>query len=132
MAASIFSLGNAFWHGWKLTLVVLSLAPVLAVISVVVASIQSRLTMDEQASYAKAGRVAEEAITNIRTVMAFGGQKKEYERYVEGLKVAESSGKKRGIISGTGVGLFWLLYENRKYPLGKLHFTCKRSECYIN
>jgi ATP-binding cassette subfamily B (MDR/TAP) protein 1 len=109
MAVTIFSLANAFWHGWKLTLVVLSSAPVLAVVSGIVASIQSKLTTDEQASYAKAGKVAEEVITNIRTVMAFGGQQKEIDRYADGLTVAESAGKKRGTISGIGVGLMWLI-----------------------
>jgi len=109
MAVCIFSLANAFWHGWKLTLVVLSSAPVLAIVYGIVASIQSKLTTDEQASYAKAGKVAEEAITNIRTVMAFSGQQKEIDRYAEGLKIAENAGKKRGTISGIGVGLMWLM-----------------------
>ncbi len=109
MAVSLLSLGTAFYHGWKLTLVVLSSAPVLALATGIVASIQSKLTTDEQGSYAKAGKVVEEAITNIRTVKAFGGQNKEIARYSEGLSIAESAGKKRGLISGVGVGLMWFI-----------------------
>lgn len=35
----------------------------------------------EQTALAQAGGVAEEVLTAIRTVMAFGGEKKEVERY---------------------------------------------------
>lgn len=106
---SVLSLGNAFWHGWKLTLVILSSAPVLAIATGIVAGIQSRLTSTEQTSYAKSGNVAEEAFNNIRTVMAFNGTKKEIERYVDGLSEARVAGKKRGAISGLGLGLMWLI-----------------------
>ena len=40
----------------------------------------TRLAAREQAQYAGAGAVAEEAIGSIRTVMSFGGQEKEVER----------------------------------------------------
>lgn len=39
-------------------------------------------TSKEQAAYAKAGAVAEEVLSSIRTVFAFGGQKKEIKRCV--------------------------------------------------
>ncbi|CAG7827122.1 unnamed protein product [Allacma fusca] len=109
MSTSILSLGNAFYHGWLLTLVVLSSAPVLAIAAGVVTTIQSKLAATEQSAYAKAGTVAEEALTNIRTVMAFSGQEKEIERYEKGLTFAQKAGKKRGAISGMGMGLIWLI-----------------------
>ena len=37
-------------------------------------------TVKEQNAYAKAGGVAEEVISSIRTVVAFGGQEKEVDR----------------------------------------------------
>lgn len=40
----------------------------------------SRLTSQEQTAYAKAGGVAEEVFSAIRTVVAFGGEKRELER----------------------------------------------------
>ena len=40
----------------------------------------SALSSDEQKHYASAGAVAEEVLSSIRTVVAFGGQKKETER----------------------------------------------------
>lgn len=109
MATCFLSLGNAFWHGWKLTLVVLSSAPVLAISASVVAGIQSKVASSEQESYAKAGNVAQEAITNIKTVMAFSGSQKEVERYEEGLEESKIAGKKRGAVSSFGMGLMWLI-----------------------
>jgi len=41
----------------------------------------STLTKRELAAYAKAGAVAEEVFSAIRTVTAFGGQEKEAKRY---------------------------------------------------
>lgn len=38
-------------------------------------------TQKEMAAYARAGAVAEEALTNIRVVAAFAGEKKEAERF---------------------------------------------------
>ncbi|ODM94056.1 Multidrug resistance protein 1 [Orchesella cincta] len=109
MATCFLSLGNAFWHGWKLTLVVLSSAPVLAISASVVAGLQSKVAASEQESYAKAGTVAQEAITNIKTVMAFSGADKEVQRYEEGLEVSKIAGKKRGAVSSFGMGLMWLI-----------------------
>ena len=41
----------------------------------------ARLTGRELAAYAKAGAVADEVLSAIRTVAAFGGEDKEVERY---------------------------------------------------
>ena len=40
------------------------------------------LTIKEMDAYAKASAVAEEAIGSFRTVLSFGGETKESERYV--------------------------------------------------
>lgn len=39
-------------------------------------------TVREQGAYASAGAVAEEVLSSIRTVVAFGGEEKEVERSV--------------------------------------------------
>ena len=41
----------------------------------------AKLTGQELQAYAKAGAVADEVLSSIRTVAAFGGEKKEVERY---------------------------------------------------
>ena len=60
--------------------------------------------MQEQNAYARAGAVAEEVISSIRTVAAFGGEKKEVARYAGELGAARTIGIKRGIVTGGLLG----------------------------
>ena len=47
----------------------------------IIAKSQTLLTEKEFAAYGRAGAIAEEVLSSIRTVVAFGGQKKEVERF---------------------------------------------------
>lgn len=105
----VISVIFSFLYGWKLTLVILSCAPIIIISTAIVAHMQSSLTEKELKAYSKAGTVAEEVLSSIRTVIAFGGQKKELLRYEERLKPAEKNGKKKGIYSGFGGGLMWFI-----------------------
>jgi ABC-type multidrug transport system fused ATPase/permease subunit len=58
-------------------------------------------------SYAAAGSVAEEVISGIRTVLAFGGQQKESSRYESHLVPAMRSGVRRNFMTGLGNGLMF-------------------------
>ena len=73
----VFSVINAFVHGWELTLVIFAAMPVLTISSAALAKIQTSLTQNELDSYGKAAAIAEETLGAIRTVVAFGGQRKE-------------------------------------------------------
>lgn len=99
----------SFIYGWKLTLVILSCAPVIVISTAVAAEMQSKMTEKELKAYSKAGSVAEEVLSSIRTVVAFGGEKKELSRYSERLQPAEKCGKKKGIYSGFGGGTMYLI-----------------------
>lgn len=57
---------------------------------------------DGQGAYSKAGAVAEQAFTSIRTVVAFGGQKRETASYVKQLDLAYEAGSKKARVSGLG------------------------------
>ncbi|OWK06514.1 hypothetical protein Celaphus_00011923, partial [Cervus elaphus hippelaphus] len=78
---STFSVGLAIGlvKGWKLTLVTLSTSPLI----IASAAIFSRVVRNQIKSnrelnaYSKAGAVAEEVLSSIRTVIAFGAQEKE-------------------------------------------------------
>lgn len=61
------------------------------------------------ASYSTAGDVADEVLSGIRTVTAFGGEKKEINRYKERLQVSLESGQKKGLYSGLSNGCMWML-----------------------
>jgi ABC-type multidrug transport system fused ATPase/permease subunit len=58
-------------------------------------------------SYSGAGTVAEEVISSIRTVFAFGGEDKELKRYEKNLLPAMKSGIKRNFVTGLGTALLW-------------------------
>lgn len=70
---------------------------------------QSSLTEKELKSYSSAGSVAEEVLGSIRTVVAFGGETKELDRYQQRLLPAEKNGKKKGVFSGIGGGIMWFI-----------------------
>nr|XP_045016869.1 phosphatidylcholine translocator ABCB4 isoform X4 [Jaculus jaculus] len=98
-----------FIRGWKLTLVILAISPVLGLSAAVWAKILSAFSDKELAAYAKAGAVAEEALGAIRTVIAFGGQNKELERYQKHLENAKQIGIKKAISANISMGIAFLL-----------------------
>uniref|UniRef100_A0A8C4KYR4 ATP binding cassette subfamily B member 1 n=1 Tax=Equus asinus asinus TaxID=83772 RepID=A0A8C4KYR4_EQUAS len=98
-----------FTRGWKLTLVILAISPVLGLSAGIWAKILSSFTDKELLAYAKAGAVAEEVLAAIRTVIAFGGQKKELERYNKNLEEAKRIGIKKAITANISMGAAFLL-----------------------
>ncbi|CAG7833559.1 unnamed protein product [Allacma fusca] len=131
--STLIFLVSALWYGWLLTLVILSTSPVIAISTVIVTSLQSKLTAQEQKAYSKAGMVAQEALSNIKTVMAFSGQQKERDRYEAGLVFALRAGRMRGIVSAFGNGFLWFL-NYASYSLvfwygTKLIFDGRREAC---
>lgn len=109
MVSFISSIIISFIYGWKLTLVVLSCAPIIVIATAIVAKVQSSLTALELTAYGQAGTVAEEVLGAIRTVIAFGGEKVEVDRYTRKLAPAEKTGIKRGLWSGVGGGVMWFI-----------------------
>ena len=67
---------------WKLTLVILSLVPVLVLTAFLNGKVMADVSYKEQTAYAAAGSIAEEVISSIRTVVSFGAENREIKRYV--------------------------------------------------
>ncbi|XP_030639390.1 ATP-dependent translocase ABCB1 [Chanos chanos] len=100
-----------FIRGWKLTLVILAVSPLLGISASIIAKVMTSFTSKEQTAYAKAGAVAEEVLSAIRTVFAFGGQKKEIERYHKNLEDAKNMGVRKAITVNIAVGFsFFIVY----------------------
>ncbi|KAG8222229.1 hypothetical protein J437_LFUL001427 [Ladona fulva] len=53
------------------------------------------------------GSIAEEVLSSVRTVIAYGGQDKESERYSTNLVYARDNNIKRSFFSGLGMGILW-------------------------
>ncbi|XP_016958561.2 multidrug resistance protein homolog 49 [Drosophila biarmipes] len=105
----VFGIVFAFVYGWKLTLVVLSCVPFIVAAMSMVARLQGTLAEKELKSYSDAANVAEEVFSGIRTVFAFSGQDKEKDRFAKLLIPAENTGRKKGLYSGMGNSLSWLI-----------------------
>ena len=100
-----FSMVVAFVYGWDLTLVILSMLPLMSVFGALAAKVQTSFAQKEMEAYGQAGVIAEEVLSAVRTVVAFGGEKKEVARYEEKLEGARSKGVQRGMLTGLGGGL---------------------------
>ncbi|KAL6469235.1 hypothetical protein MHYP_G00227590 [Metynnis hypsauchen] len=98
-----------FARGWKLTLVIISVSPLIGVGAALMALFVAKLTGRELQAYAKAGAVADEVLSSIRTVAAFGGEKKEVERYDHNLISAQRWGIRKGLIMGFFTGYLWFI-----------------------
>ena len=105
------SLITAFIYGWDLTLIIMTMIPLMIIFGGIAAKVQSSFAEKEMAAYGKAGAIAEEALSAIRTVVAFGGQQKEVQNYTKRLAGAKKSGILRGMLTGVSGGLmFGIMY----------------------
>ncbi|MBN3305635.1 MDR1 protein, partial [Amia calva] len=100
-----------FATGWKLTLVILAISPLLGISAALFSKVMTTFTSKEQTAYAKAGAVAEEVLSAIRTVIAFDGQKKELQRYHKNLVDAKNVGVKKAMTANIAMGFtFMMIY----------------------
>lgn len=97
------------------------------------------MTRKEVEVYAKAGSIAEESLSAIRTVVAFGGQKREFQRYTKNLLSTYKNNLKAVLLSALEFGLIWfstyttysfaywygveLILRERLLPFGSQTFT---------
>ena len=70
---------------------------------------QTYFAQKELQAHSAASSVAEEAISAIRTVFAFGGQEKERQRYESMLKPGMILACKRNFVTGLGMALHWTI-----------------------
>nr|CAD7429698.1 unnamed protein product [Timema monikensis] len=107
ITAFFASLILAFVKGWELTLICLTSLPVTMFAMGLISWCTSRLAKKELDAYGKAGTIADEVLSSMRTVVAFGGEDKEVERYKSNLVFAKNINIKRGFYNGLGFGLLW-------------------------
>ena len=83
--------------------------PLIAGVGFLFFTATTRFTEAELAAYAKAGDVAEEVLSSIRTVTAFGGQREETERYSDNLTDAKKVGIKKNAFGGLAIGVTYFV-----------------------
>lgn len=106
-ATFLGSLILALVVGWQLALVSMASHPITFICIGAVAFITSRIAKREMEAYAKAGAIAEEAFGAIRTVVAFGGEPKEADRYGAHLIEARRLNIIKALWSGILFALLW-------------------------
>ncbi|CAF4167540.1 unnamed protein product, partial [Rotaria sordida] len=94
--------------GWKLTLVSLSLLPLMIIAFKMILKTTLNYTSKEIQAFASASSVAQEVLQNIRTVTAFHGQAKEEERFAKNLIVAKNVGIEKALYVGIWLGLAYI------------------------
>ncbi|XP_022964429.1 ABC transporter B family member 19-like [Cucurbita moschata] len=98
-----------FLRSWKVSLVVFSVTPLMMFCGIAYKAIYVGLTSKEEASYRKAGGVAEQAISSIRTVFSFVAEDNLAAKYAELLENSVPFGKKIGFSKGAGMGVIYLV-----------------------
>lgn len=132
-------IGISISYGLKISVVVIAYIPLLLISNYVVLKFQSKITTKELDAYSFAGSVAEEVLQSIRTVVAFGGETKEFERYSNKLQSAQNAGRRKGVYTGIGDAIvrflfyictalaFWygiqLILDDRELPDEDKHYT---------
>mmetsp|Transcript_13485 Transcript_13485/g.40687 ORF Transcript_13485/g.40687 Transcript_13485/m.40687 type:complete len:709 (+) Transcript_13485:141-2267(+) len=94
----------AFVYGWKMTLVLLSTTPLLALSFVFFSKLMMGSSSTGQDSYAEANTIAGEAMSGFRTVISFGREDYEGDRFWESLQTTWREGWKRSHLMGVAMG----------------------------
>eukprot|EP00249_Psilotum_nudum_P017807 c26498_g2_i1 orf=1-1242(-) len=104
MARFFAGFAVGFSSVWQLTLLTLAVVPLMALAGGSYAAVMIGLTSKSQKAYGEAGKIAEEAITQVRTVYSFVGEEKAVRSYKMALQTTFKLGKKGGMAKGVGIG----------------------------
>ncbi|CAO3645717.1 unnamed protein product [Cunninghamella blakesleeana] len=95
---------------WKLALVIISSIPIMVGGAIVMDHYVTKYTKQSQDTYSKAGYIAEQVFSGIKTVYAFSMQSNFLKQYDEHLLEARNYGYKRGIALGVMGVLFFAFF----------------------
>ncbi|KAK6162934.1 hypothetical protein DH2020_002775 [Rehmannia glutinosa] len=105
VASLVVGLAIAFEASWQLALIVLALIPLVIFNGYVQMKSVGGFSRDTKLMHEEASQVANDAVSNIRTVASFCAQEKIIEMYKKKSEGPATKGTKQGLISGIGFGL---------------------------
>lgn len=93
---------------WKFSIVFLVIMPFMSGSVVILINLIKKYTIIELKAYGFAGKIAQEVLSSIRTILAFGSMRHEVKKYGDNLHEAQKMATKKGLITGffTGLALF--------------------------
>ncbi|RXH68337.1 hypothetical protein DVH24_030670 [Malus domestica] len=109
IATGIAGLIIAFIASWQLAFIVLALIPLIGFGAYVQTKFMKGFSGDAKMMYEEASQVANDAVGSIRTVASFCAEKKVMELYRRKCEGPRAEGKRQGVISGIGFGVFFAL-----------------------
>lgn len=121
----------AFTSQWKLTLILLCIAPTLIILMGVVASIEAKIEGQMLEVYGKAGAYAESVLSTARTVHAFGLRQRLVARYSTYVAHARSLGDKKSPLYGTLFSLeYFVIYGKHPSQFWPLNVSLEARRHY--
>ncbi|GLE06018.1 hypothetical protein PINS_up015229 [Pythium insidiosum] len=105
MAVSGITIGLI--KGWELALILLAFTPFIAFTAFLAMKVLSTATQAGIESYGKAGAIAQESLSNIRTVHMFNAIDHFVKKYEGALGLSTQAGIKKGFAVGWGTGLMF-------------------------
>ncbi|KAI6672601.1 hypothetical protein NL676_000507 [Syzygium grande] len=110
-ASAVAGLVIAFATSWQLAFIILLLLPLLFVNGFVQVKFMKGFSADAKMMYQEASQVANDAVSNIRTVASFCSEEKIMQLYAKKCEGPMKAGIRQGLISGVGFGLaFFILF----------------------
>ncbi|CAF0737437.1 unnamed protein product [Brachionus calyciflorus] len=122
LACTVFALVRA----WKFSIVFIPIIPFIILSTSLMVLMTRKYTIEEFKSYGKAGSIAQETLSSIRTVLSLGLQKNQVRNYQKNLNDGEKMAQKKGLLSGLfngltaflsnilfGIGVYWGVYLTR-------------------
>ncbi|KAK1406623.1 hypothetical protein QVD17_42091 [Tagetes erecta] len=94
---------------WQLTLLTLAIVPLIAFAGGAYTMVMSSLSEKSEAAYAESGKIAEENISQVRTVYSFVGENRAIDLYSASLQKALKLARKSGFAKGIGIGFTYAL-----------------------
>ncbi|CAF1479061.1 unnamed protein product [Adineta steineri] len=106
----IFSIIISFILNWKLSLIMSCIIPIVIGSSLLFAKLITKETEEQLNSYSKAGQIAQEVFSSLRTVLSFNGSKCQQKQYEKESKLNEWCTVRKDAAFGAFFG--WLIFIN--------------------
>ncbi|CAF1182935.1 unnamed protein product [Adineta steineri] len=105
----IFSIIICFILNWKLSLIMSCIIPIVLGISLMFAKFVAKETQEQLSTYSKAGQIAQEVFSSLRTVLSFNGSKLEQKQYDKELQINEWCTVRKDAAYGVLFGWFFFI-----------------------
>ncbi|CAF3905306.1 unnamed protein product, partial [Adineta steineri] len=106
----IFSIIVSFIVNWQLSLIMSCIIPIICGSSLMFAKVVTRETKEQLSTYSKAGQIAQEVFSSLRTVLSFNGSQSQQKKYEKELKLNEWHTVRKDAAFGVFTG--WLFFIN--------------------